>query len=528
MGQRRRQITVRTGAAVSPAGGEETVTHTDELQLRTRAEAMLNRWPAVGFVMGVVRNGSLELSYAHGVADVESRTPVTTDTVFRVASITKTFTAVAVMQLWEKGLVDLDSPAADYLRAYKLAPADARHRPATLRQLLTHTAGIGEEVPHTAMLRPDFGESVEAGSTVPTLAEHYRGELRLDTEPGTRFRYTDHGPATLGQIVEDVSGEPFDRYLRDHVFDPLGMTDTTLVTSEVPRARLATGHTLGSHGATAVPDREWITAGGSGAYSTPADMARYVSALLGRGSNEHGSILRPETVAEMFAAQYQADPRLPGIGLAFFRADVGGHPVVEHQGILPGFDSQITLAPDDGVGVIAFANGTRLGALWIPTETGRLLHSLLGVPEDAIRPDVPQRPETWGDICGWYHLPGPVSDLRARLMVGAGVEVFVRRGRLFLRSLMPVPMLYEGFPLHPDDPDDPYSFRIDLSEFGLGSIRVVFSRGADTSTTAVHLDQMPLSAQKRPATTNPRVGVERAGALAMTAVLARRLRGTRR
>lgn len=500
----------------------------DEAELKSRGEAMLNRRPSVGFALGVVRDGSLRAFYAHGVADVGSQSPVTADTVFRVASITKTFTAVAVMQLWEKGLVDLDAPANEYLRAYELVPADPRHRPATVRHLLTHTSGIGEEVPHTAMFRPDFGESVEAGGPVPSLAEVYRGGLRLDAEPGTRFRYTDHGPATLGQIVEDVSGQPFARYLREHVFLPLGMTDTTMVRSEVPGDRLATGYTLRSHGVRAVPDREFVTAGGSAAFSTPADMARYLSALLGGGSNGHGSVLQPATVAMMFAPQYQPDPRLPGIGLAFFRGDAGGHLVVEHQGILPGFDSQITLAPDHGVGAMAFSNGTRLGSLWIPTELGRLLSTLLEVPEDEVRHDIPQRPETWGDLCGWYYLPGSVSDLRARLMVGAGVEVFVRGGHLVLRGLTPVPLLYKGFPLLPDDPDDPYAFRIDLAEFDLGSIRVVFSREPGVGTTGVHLDVMPLSAYKRPARTNPRLWVEGAGALAATAVLARRLRSVRR
>jgi hypothetical protein len=230
----------------------------------------------------------------------------------------------------------------------------------------------------------------------------------------------------------------------------------------------------------------------------------------------------------MFAPQYQPDPRLPGIGLAFFRGAAGGHPVVEHQGILPGYDSQIVLAPDDGVGLMAFSNGTRLGSLWIPTELSGLLSTLLGVPEEEVRHDVPQRPETWGDLCGWYYLPGPVSDLRVRLTVGAGVEVFVRGGHLVLRGLTPVPLLYKGFPLRPDDPDDPYAFRIDLAEFGLGSIRVVFSREPGVGTTGVHLDVMPLSAYTRPTRTNPRLWVEGAGAVAATAVLARRIRKARR
>ena len=496
-----------------------------ERELKARAEEILNRRPAVGLALGVVRNGSLELFHGHGVADVESRAPVTEDTVFRVASITKTFTAIAVMQLCEEGLVDLDAPADDYLRAYRLVPAKSGWRPATVRHLLTHTAGIGEQVPRSGVLRRDYGESVKAGRRVPSLTEYYRGSLRLDAEPGTRFRYTDHGPATLGQIVEDVSGTSLERYLRERVFEPLGMADTTLVRSEVDRSRLATGYLLRSRGLRPVPDRDWVTAGAANAYSTPRDMARYVAALLGGGANEHGSVLAPATLAGMFAAQYQPDPRIPGIGLAFWRRNAGGRPVVEHQGLLPGFDSLILVAPDDGVGVMAFTNGTRSGALWLPAELGRLLSSLLGVPDEKVRTDVPQRPEVWGDLCGWYQLPGPFTDLRLRAMVGAGVEVLVRRGELVLRFLTPVPLLYRGFVLHPRDAEDPYAFQIDFSDFGLDTFPVVFSR--DRGTTAVHFDAMPVSARKRPEATNPRRWAEGAGAVVGASILGRRLGRTR-
>jgi CubicO group peptidase (beta-lactamase class C family) len=107
------------------------------LEAKARVWEILNRWPAVGLAVGVLRNGSLEFFFGHGVADIPSNTPITEDTVFRIASITKTFTAIAVMQLWQQGSVDLDAPANDYLRAYRLIPVKASFRPATVRHLLT-------------------------------------------------------------------------------------------------------------------------------------------------------------------------------------------------------------------------------------------------------------------------------------------------------------------------------------------------------------------------------------------------------
>jgi CubicO group peptidase (beta-lactamase class C family) len=467
----------------------------EELEVKERVAEILNRRPAAGLAVGVVRNGALESFYGHGVADMASSAPVTEDTAFRIASITKTFTAVAVMQLWEQGLVDLDATADGYLRAYRLVPAKAAFRPPTLRHLLTHTSGIGELQRPRDLLRPTLGSEVKT-RPVPTLAEYYRSGLRVEVQPGTRFAYTDHGFATLGQIVEDVSGEPFGSYLREHVFEPLGMESTDTVRERV-QSRLARGYVFRRRGLEAVADREYALGGAGSVYSTTRDMARFAAALVGGGANDHGSVLEPETLAMMFEPHYQPDPRVPGIGLSFFRHEAGGHHMVEHQGILPGFSSQMFLAPDDGIGLIAFANVGSPAPLWLPFEMGAFFRRLLGVPEVGVRHDIPQHPAAWRNICGWYGAPAGPTGVRAMAMTGAVVQVFVRRGQLMARGLSPIPALLEGFRLHPDDEDDPYAFRIDLTGFGLGTARVVFSRDLPSRTTALHLDLMPLSLHKR-------------------------------
>jgi CubicO group peptidase (beta-lactamase class C family) len=457
--------------------------------------------------VGVVRNGDLAFFHGHGVANIAAQTPITEDTVFRIASLTKTFTAIAVMQLWEQGLVDLDAPANAYLRAYQLIPAKASFRPATVRHLLTHTAGIPEVVYAADLLHPGWGRfesrpahrSVKVGDPAPSLAEYYRGRLRMVAEPGTAFAYCNHGFATLGQIVEDVSGEPLDRYLGEHIFAPLGMTATDLVRSDWVKGRLATGYDLGPSGARAVADRDWVGRGADGIYASIGDMARYVAALLGGGANAHGAVLQPTTLATMFAPHYQPDPRLVGLGLGFFRYDAGGHLVVSHEGILPGFTSQLVVAPDDGLGLIAFTNGSSGAPTWLPMELGRLLHHLLGVPDAVVRGDVPHHPEIWDEICGRYRLPQRVSDLRLRAMMGGGVQIFVRGGRLMLRVLTPVPALAGGLPLHPDDDTDPYVFRLDLSQFALPTVRLVFGHEAGMGTKVVHTDlgSQPVSLDKQ-------------------------------
>ena len=500
---------------------DQALPEPNDLEIKARVGQVLNRHPAVGLAVGMVRGRSPAFFYGHGVADIVSGVPVTEDTVFRIGSLTKTFTAIAVMQLWERGLLDLDAPASDYLRAYKLVPAKATHRPATVRQLLTYTAGLPQALHLSRAFKPTVGEMVQFGRRVPTLAEFYRGELHLVAEPGAMHIYSNHGFATLGQIVEDVSGEPLDRYFTGHIFEPLGMEQTDLLRSERVRGRLATEYALRSGGPRPIRDCDLITAGGGGIYSTTADMARYVAALLGGGANERGSVLRPETLAAMFAPQYQPDPRLPGVGLAFYRRDVGGHLIVEKDGLVRGFASQMFVAPHAGVGVVAFTNGARAAHGWLGPEVLGILRYVLGVRGDVIRTAVPHHPETWSDLCGWYAFPGSLRDVQKWAV--AGVQVLVRRGQLTLRLVTPVPGLRRDFALHPEDDDDPGLFRIDLSALGMGTSRVVFSRVPETGTAALHVELpgMPMSFQKHPATRDPRIWATGAlGALGIAAASA--------
>jgi CubicO group peptidase (beta-lactamase class C family) len=458
----------------------------------------LNRHAAVGFALGVVRRGRPPTFVMHGPTDVETAAPITPDTVFRIASITKTFTAIAVMQLCEQGLIDLDAPATDVLRSYRLIAARGSTRPATVRHLLTHTAGIPELVRPWDLFKPDWGDSLPLGVPMPTLAEFYGGGIQLHGEPGTTFTYSNHGFATLQQIVVDVSGCPFDRYLRERIFEPLGMADTDLRCTERLAARLATGYEPGSRGPRRVTERAWTTPGASSVYSTTADMAGYIDALIGGGANERGRILRPGTLATMFAAHFQGDARVPGMGLGFDRGGADGHLVIGHGGILPGFNSQLFVAPDDGAGLIAWTTGAQRAMLWLPTETGRLLDHLIGVPIDAIRADIALRPETWPALIGHYGFSGQLTDIRARLMTGFGADVYASGDRLMLRLRSPVPALLRGIELHPDSETDPDVFRVDLQQFGLPTARVVFSRPASgKDATAIHLDIFPMSLQRR-------------------------------
>lgn len=156
----------------------------------------------------------------------------------------------------------------------------------------------------------------------------------------------------------------------------------------------------------------------------------------------------------------------------------------------------MSLAPADGVGVVALANGARRGMHWLAPEVGALLRRRVGVTAPAIRTDIAQRPEGWAGLCGRYQVAGHPMD-PARLAIGPGVRVHVRGGRLTLSALSPIPALARGFVLHPDDDRDPDAFRVELPWFGIGTGRVVFSRRPGAGAEAIHLDFAPLSFRRR-------------------------------
>jgi CubicO group peptidase (beta-lactamase class C family) len=481
-----------TRAARPTEGGHEV----DEGRLRGRIAQILNRHAAVGLALGVVRGRRLVFFHGHGLADLASGTPISEDTAFRIGSVTKLFTAVAIMQLYERGLVDLDAPASGYLRAFRLLRAHRIHRRVTLRHLLTHTSGIPDVRHPLDLLHFGWGpfegrpplHSVPVGEPMPSLAEYYRGGLASVVEPGTAFAYSNHGFAALGQIVEDVGRLPLDRYLREHVFEPLGMDHTELRRSARIASRLATGYTTRRSGPEPVPDRDWIGAGGGGIYSTTADIARFVAAILDGGGGAGGFVLRPATLASMLHPQWQTDERLTAMGLAFFLSTVGRHRLAGHDGILPGFNSHVLMAPDDDLGVVAFTNGASGAMSWLPAEVTGLALDQLGVPEPHVRKDVAHHPEIWPDLCGRYRLPARISDMRGRLLMGRGAEVYVQGGHLRVRIRAPIPGLRHGFALHPDDENDPHVFRIDPSGTGAPTFRIVFARDRRRDVVAAHTD----------------------------------------
>jgi CubicO group peptidase (beta-lactamase class C family) len=440
-------------------------------QLENTLVAACNEHAFAGLAVAIVESGRCVYAKGFGMADAARGVPITLDTSFRIGSISKTLTAIGLMQLHQRGLFQLDDPVNNFLRAYKIE--QPRSAPAvTFRHLLTHTSGLGEFRKLSDLLRPTIGLAAKP-EKLPTLREYYAPALKADVAPQVKWAYANHGFATLGQLVEDLSGQPFAEYMIDRVFGPLGMNHTDYRLSERVRNTLAQGYRMGRRGLKPISYREVIPAPAGSIFSSVNDMARYLGALLGGGANDTGRVLESETLATMMTPQYQLDPRMPAMGLAFMLSRMDGVTLVGHDGGWPGFTSAMLLAPENDVGTVVFTNTTSLLA---PDLLAReLLQVALGKNESVAQSPILEQTHLWNQLCGTYR-PAKGFNSNFRIwMLGGALRVFVKRGHLMIGGRVPFGPIRKGLRLYPADPADPLLLRATVS--GL-DILVLFKRNA--------------------------------------------------
>src|SRR5918999_977425 len=290
-----------------------------------------------GAVVTVVSGGRVIFSKGYGFADVETRRPMTDSTIVRIGSISKVMTAVAVAQLVDRGRVYLDSSVNRYLRDLRIRTP--YRSPTTVRHLLTHTAALDE-------IRP--GPLADGEASLQPLREYLRTRLVQYAPPGWATAYSTYGISLAGVIVEDVSGLPFDRYLVDSIWRPLGMTRTWVTIPEAVRAQAATPYDVEGDTAARAPWEWYHTTPASSMNSTARDMARFMIAQLAGRS----AILSERITREMQREQVTMHPMLPGYGLGWQQIrranDERG---VQHGGDVAGFSSLVTLLPGRNLGV---------------------------------------------------------------------------------------------------------------------------------------------------------------------------------
>jgi len=349
-------LAMLTGAAASnpvPAAApvESNVTKLPEREL-TKADVdtwldgfmpyALERGNAAGAVVVVVKDGKPLTQRGFGYADIAKRRPVDPETtLFKQASVSKTITWTAVMQMVEAGKIGLDTDINAYLD-FSIPPYDGK--PVTMRNLMTHSAGFDEV---------QRGLNSYDIKDIPTLATAMKRQVPARIyAPGSTPAYSNYGTALAGYIVERVSGMSFDDYVEQRIFAPAGMARSTMRAQLPARLQplLANGYTLGS-GKPGRPElNSFAPAGGMAAPG--ADLGRFMIAHLDNG----GALLKPETAQLMHDSITRMIPPLNGMALGFYEQNINGRKVLSHGGDSIEFHSQLWLFPGEKVGIYMSMN----------------------------------------------------------------------------------------------------------------------------------------------------------------------------
>ena len=354
-----------------------------------------------------------------GPRDASGDVPATPATVYRVGSVSKLFTDIAVMQQVEAGRMELDAPVRTYLPNF--SPDNRSDTPITLRHLMSHRSGLIREPP-AGNYFDDGG--TDLATTVASLAG-----TPLVYEPGARVKYSNAGIAVVGHALEAVTGEPFADYLRREVLEPLGMTASSFTPEPDIVGDLAHAWMWGFDRASFdAPTFELGMAPAGSMYSTVLDLARFMSAMFRRGEGVNGRVLGTETLESMWEPQFAEEGTRTGYGLGFSVQERFGERWLGHGGAIYGFSTQLAFLPDAGLGVVVVSavDGTN-------TVTGRLADAALALMLAARDGEpLPREPLLATEVID----PALALELEGVYGAGdAGLELDERNGELHMTPL---------------------------------------------------------------------------------------------
>jgi CubicO group peptidase (beta-lactamase class C family) len=351
-----------------------------------------------GLAAAIIKNKQLVWSNGYGWADIERRIPMTPDTVQNIGSVSKTFTATALMQLWEQGKFQLDDDVNDYLSFRVAHPADPGIA-ITFRLLITHRSGINDGTAYAktyACGDPTISlESWLKAYLIPDGQYYNAKENFHEWMPGDGFGYCNVAYGLLGHLVEAIAGMPFGEYCRTHIFEPLEMPDTSWYLADIDPARYAVPYSWVSGGEIRGPSWGGVPLGVIGRSSAPPpkgegyeanclynhpnfpdgflrtsvhQLGNYLRAYLNNGLYGDARLLQEDTIGEMFTVQAR-EPRVQGLTWNAREGD-GDELLWGHGGADPGINADVRMRFADGVGTIVLVNTNGVG---IPEISARLL-----------------------------------------------------------------------------------------------------------------------------------------------------------
>ncbi len=293
--------------------------------------------------IALVDDQQIVWSKGFGFANPQDKTPVTDETIYRVGSVSKLFTDIAIMQLVEQGKLDLDAPVARYLPEFH--PRNPFGKAITLRQLMSHRSGLVREPPVGNYFDP----------TEPSLARTIASlnETELVYAPESHVKYSNAAIAAVGYVLERTEGEAFAKYLKRTVLDPLGLAHSSFEPTPETTKNLAKAYMWTIDGRTFdAPTFQMGIAPSGSMYTTVGDLGRFVSTLFAGGRGSNGSILKAATLEQMWTPQYARAGQKTGYGIGFGISEMDGRRKIGHGGAIYGFATQLSALPDDNLGVV--------------------------------------------------------------------------------------------------------------------------------------------------------------------------------
>jgi CubicO group peptidase (beta-lactamase class C family) len=364
-----------------------------------------------GISIAVLDEGEIAWAKGYGVRDVETGEAVTTETLFQAASISKPVAAVAALRLVEEGLLDLDAPVNNFLTSWKIPENHfTRDTPVTLRHLLTHTGGL------TVHGFPGYALDAELATPLEVLDGSDPANtdpIRVDTVPGSLWRYSGGGYTIMQQLMEDVTGTPFPQVLREKVLDPVGM-ELSSYEQPLPPARAryaASSHLSDGTGG----DGKWHLypeMAAAGLWTNPTELARLAIELRAAYHSRRGRVLSPDMTNAMLT------PGLGGWGLGFTIQGEGEEARFSHGGSNYGFKARFLAFMEEGRGIFVMTNGDRGSAL--AQEVTLAVAEAYGWPvprpQEVILADVPE--SILQEIAGPYRIESQELDLTVTVVDG--------------------------------------------------------------------------------------------------------------
>jgi CubicO group peptidase (beta-lactamase class C family) len=304
--------------------------------------------------IGIIHNGKIFLVKGYGYQDAEQKIPVTEDTVFQVASISKSFTAWAIMDLVEEGVLELDQPVTKYIPDWHFPPSDFDENEVTIRRMLSHSSGIANVGGYAGV---EKREDLQTLHESLISANDARGEgVRIVYQPGSKYDYSGGAYTLLQYVIEQTTGQPFERYMQEKILDPLKMEHSSFSYDKTAHENLAVVY---DNAGIPVPAHYFASQAAAGLYTTIGDISKWALAILSAYDEKiNNPVLNPETLKSMFQPQKAPKSLLP-YGLGYMIQEIGTNKTLEVShtgGNLPNWHSVVTTLPEKGEGLIVLTN----------------------------------------------------------------------------------------------------------------------------------------------------------------------------